>query len=246
MKSSPSAANGLTAHLMPPGAGVSPLLWEVADAECIEELVKVARVRDEELVHARSERHRLRGRRVRRPRPPPPDCARTARRPTSATRSASASSSATSSGFDDPRMLAAALLHDTIEDTTPTATTSIERFGPEVARWVAALTKDMRLPHDEREAAYCRAARRRRLAGEGAASSPTSTTTSATADTSPQRRSVARRPPRSARYLDASATGFRPRPQTALCDSSRSGWLDGRIDPVHPIGACRGHAPARE
>jgi guanosine-3',5'-bis(diphosphate) 3'-pyrophosphohydrolase len=59
-------------------------------------------------------------------------------------------------GFDDPRMLAAALLHDTIEDTA-TDRDDIERFGPEVAAWVAALTKDMRLPHDAREAAYAQA-----------------------------------------------------------------------------------------
>jgi guanosine-3',5'-bis(diphosphate) 3'-pyrophosphohydrolase len=59
-------------------------------------------------------------------------------------------------GFDDPRMLAAALLHDTIEDTSTDCDDIIERFGPEVAAWVAALTKDMRLPHDEREAAYAR------------------------------------------------------------------------------------------
>ncbi|HEY1186454.1 MAG TPA: HD domain-containing protein [Gemmata sp.] len=60
-------------------------------------------------------------------------------------------------GFDDPRVLAAALLHDTIEDTTTDADDITERFGPDVARWVAALTKDMRLPHDEREAAYAKA-----------------------------------------------------------------------------------------
>jgi guanosine-3',5'-bis(diphosphate) 3'-pyrophosphohydrolase len=59
-------------------------------------------------------------------------------------------------GFDDPRMLTAALLHDTIEDTSTDCDDIIERFGPEVARWVAALTKDMRLPHDEREAAYAK------------------------------------------------------------------------------------------
>src|ERR1044072_1672501 len=51
-------------------------------------------------------------------------------------------------GFDDPKMLAAALLHDTIEDTATDCDDIIERFGPEVAAWVAALTKDMRLPHD--------------------------------------------------------------------------------------------------
>ncbi len=59
-------------------------------------------------------------------------------------------------GFDDPRMLAAALLHDTIEDTPTDCDDIVERFGPDVARWVAALTKDMRLPHDEREAEYVR------------------------------------------------------------------------------------------
>src|SRR3954470_24972191 len=59
-------------------------------------------------------------------------------------------------GFDDPRMLAAAILHDTIEDTATDCDDIVEHFGPEVARWVAALTKDMRLPHDEREAAYLR------------------------------------------------------------------------------------------
>jgi (p)ppGpp synthase/HD superfamily hydrolase len=59
-------------------------------------------------------------------------------------------------GIDDPRVLAAALLHDTIEDTPTDCDDLIERFGPDVARWVAALTKDMRLPHDEREEAYLR------------------------------------------------------------------------------------------
>src|SRR6478609_2528890 len=59
-------------------------------------------------------------------------------------------------GFDDPKMLAAALLHDTIEDTATDCDDIIERFGPEVARWVAALTKDMRLPHDEREDVYAK------------------------------------------------------------------------------------------
>lgn len=57
-------------------------------------------------------------------------------------------------GFDDPRMLAAALLHDTIEDTNTDCDDIVERFGPEVAGWVAALTKDMRLPHDAREDEY--------------------------------------------------------------------------------------------
>ncbi|MFM8272523.1 MAG: HD domain-containing protein [Gemmata sp.] len=59
-------------------------------------------------------------------------------------------------GFDDPRMLAAALLHDTIEDTATDCDDIIERFGEDVARWVAALTKDMRLPHDRREDMYAK------------------------------------------------------------------------------------------
>jgi guanosine-3',5'-bis(diphosphate) 3'-pyrophosphohydrolase len=56
----------------------------------------------------------------------------------------------------DRRVLAAAVLHDTIEDTTADHDDLAERFGPDVADWVAALSKDKRLPHAEREAAYCR------------------------------------------------------------------------------------------
>src|SRR5437763_2375734 len=59
-------------------------------------------------------------------------------------------------GFDDPKLLAAALLHDTIEDTPVDCDDILERFGDDVGRWVGALTKDMRLPHDAREVAYCR------------------------------------------------------------------------------------------
>lgn len=59
-------------------------------------------------------------------------------------------------GFDDPKLLVAALLHDTIEDTPIDCDDIIEWFGEDVARWVAALTKDMRLPHDPREAEYHR------------------------------------------------------------------------------------------
>lgn len=61
-------------------------------------------------------------------------------------------------GFgDDPRMLAAAILHDTIEDTTTDYDDIIKEFGPEVARWVVALTKDKRLEDGPREVAYCSA-----------------------------------------------------------------------------------------
>ncbi|MBI2804090.1 MAG: bifunctional (p)ppGpp synthetase/guanosine-3',5'-bis(diphosphate) 3'-pyrophosphohydrolase [Planctomycetes bacterium] len=57
-------------------------------------------------------------------------------------------------GFTDPRMMMAALLHDTIEDTTTDFDDLQERFGSEVAAWVAYLTKDMRLPEEVREHAY--------------------------------------------------------------------------------------------
>lgn len=60
-------------------------------------------------------------------------------------------------GVDDPRVLAAALLHDTLEDTTLDRDDLIAQFGGEVASWVALLSKDKRLPEPEREAAYCRA-----------------------------------------------------------------------------------------
>jgi guanosine-3',5'-bis(diphosphate) 3'-pyrophosphohydrolase len=57
-------------------------------------------------------------------------------------------------GIDDPEALTAALLHDTIEDTTTDYDDLREKFGARVAGWVGALTKDMRLPEEEREAAY--------------------------------------------------------------------------------------------
>jgi guanosine-3',5'-bis(diphosphate) 3'-pyrophosphohydrolase len=57
-------------------------------------------------------------------------------------------------GFDDPRMLITALLHDTVEDTTTDFDDLAEQFSPEIAEWVAFLTKDKRLPDPERERAY--------------------------------------------------------------------------------------------
>jgi guanosine-3',5'-bis(diphosphate) 3'-pyrophosphohydrolase len=59
-------------------------------------------------------------------------------------------------GINDPRVLAAAALHDTIEDTTTDYDDIAGHFGADVAGWVVALTKDMRLPEPEREAAYLR------------------------------------------------------------------------------------------
>jgi guanosine-3',5'-bis(diphosphate) 3'-pyrophosphohydrolase len=58
-------------------------------------------------------------------------------------------------GITDRAALAAALLHDTLEDTTVDFDDLAGQFGAPVARYVAALTKDSRLPEEEREAAYC-------------------------------------------------------------------------------------------
>jgi guanosine-3',5'-bis(diphosphate) 3'-pyrophosphohydrolase len=57
-------------------------------------------------------------------------------------------------GIDDPEVLAAAVLHDTIEDTTTDYDDVAQRFGPRVAQIVALLTKDKRLPEEQREASY--------------------------------------------------------------------------------------------
>jgi len=56
-----------------------------------------------------------------------------------------------------PKVLAAALLHDTIEDTTTDYDDLEQHFGNDVADWVVALTKDMRLPDAIREPAYAEA-----------------------------------------------------------------------------------------
>lgn len=57
-------------------------------------------------------------------------------------------------GCDDPACLAAALLHDVIEDTPADYDEIAGAFGTEVAAVVATLTKDMRLPEAEREQRY--------------------------------------------------------------------------------------------
>jgi len=57
-------------------------------------------------------------------------------------------------GCEDQVALAASLLHDTIEDTTTDYDDLLERFGPEVADCVAALTKNMALPEHMREPEY--------------------------------------------------------------------------------------------
>jgi guanosine-3',5'-bis(diphosphate) 3'-pyrophosphohydrolase len=56
----------------------------------------------------------------------------------------------------DVTALTAALLHDTIEDTTTDYDDVAEQFGQAVADCVAAMTKNMILPEAEREADYDR------------------------------------------------------------------------------------------
>lgn len=58
-------------------------------------------------------------------------------------------------GYDDPRMLLTALLHDTLEDTDTDLDDLLRLVDDaEVARWVALMTKDKRLPEAERENDY--------------------------------------------------------------------------------------------
>lgn len=57
-------------------------------------------------------------------------------------------------GCTDETAIAAALLHDTIEDTATDYDDIEEGFGVEVAECVAALTKNMTLPEKQREADY--------------------------------------------------------------------------------------------
>jgi guanosine-3',5'-bis(diphosphate) 3'-pyrophosphohydrolase len=57
-------------------------------------------------------------------------------------------------GIDDNAVLTAALLHDTIEDTTTDYDDIAKCFNRSVADWVAALSKDKRLMEGEREAKY--------------------------------------------------------------------------------------------
>lgn len=57
-------------------------------------------------------------------------------------------------GCEDDAVLAAALLHDTIEDTGTDYDEILEQFGTQVADLVACMTKDMRLVEHERETSY--------------------------------------------------------------------------------------------
>jgi guanosine-3',5'-bis(diphosphate) 3'-pyrophosphohydrolase len=57
-------------------------------------------------------------------------------------------------GISDLPTLTAAVLHDTIEDTTTDYDDVVEQFGPQVAGWVALLSKDKRLEEGPREEEY--------------------------------------------------------------------------------------------
>jgi len=57
-------------------------------------------------------------------------------------------------GVADPDTLAAAVLHDTLEDTRTDHDDISAEFGPTVADHVALLTKDKRFPEEERERRY--------------------------------------------------------------------------------------------
>lgn len=57
-------------------------------------------------------------------------------------------------GESDPTVIAAALLHDVIEDTTVDRDEVVETAGEDVAKLVACLTKDARLAEPERQSAY--------------------------------------------------------------------------------------------
>jgi len=53
-------------------------------------------------------------------------------------------------GLDDPEALAAAVLHDTLEDTRTDYEDLLEQFGPWIASAVATLSDNKSLPKDER------------------------------------------------------------------------------------------------
>jgi len=57
-------------------------------------------------------------------------------------------------GFEDEEVIAAALLHDTIEDCDVDYDDILEAFTRNVANYVAVMTKDMRLEEEIREVSY--------------------------------------------------------------------------------------------
>jgi guanosine-3',5'-bis(diphosphate) 3'-pyrophosphohydrolase len=55
-------------------------------------------------------------------------------------------------GIEDPQVVCAALLHDTVEDTETTEAELVERFGPKVAAIVMEVTDDTSLERSRRKA----------------------------------------------------------------------------------------------
>jgi (p)ppGpp synthase/HD superfamily hydrolase len=54
-------------------------------------------------------------------------------------------------GIEDPNVLAAAYLHDTVEDTETTEAELIQTFGPDITAMVMEVTDDKTLPKAERK-----------------------------------------------------------------------------------------------
>jgi guanosine-3',5'-bis(diphosphate) 3'-pyrophosphohydrolase len=54
-------------------------------------------------------------------------------------------------GVEDPPVICAALLHDTVEDTETTEAELVERFGPRIASIVMEVTDDTTAPRAERK-----------------------------------------------------------------------------------------------
>ena len=69
-------------------------------------------------------------------------------------------------GMDDPEILAAAILHDTVEDTETTLSELEQRFGDRVARIVGEVTDNKALPKAERKRLQIEHARK--ISEEGA------------------------------------------------------------------------------
>ena len=57
-------------------------------------------------------------------------------------------------GFHDPEIITAAVLHDTLEDTTTNFEDITKKFGRKIAQWVELFSKDDTMEESERELVY--------------------------------------------------------------------------------------------
>lgn len=117
-------------------------------------------------------------------------------------------------GVEDPAVLTAAVLHDCVEDTSTDFDDLAEAFGADVAGWVAALSKDKRLPEPEREQGYAEALRRAPWQAKVCKLADVYDNLLDSASADPHR--LAKTFKNAHRYLDAVAHG--------LPDSARSAW----------------------